>query len=31
MFVKKVWIVAGEFRVVMEDVDELASDMLACG
>lgn len=23
MFVKKVWIVAGEFRVVMEDVDEL--------
>lgn len=31
MFVEKVGVVAGEFRVVMEDVDELATDMLARG
>lgn len=31
MFVEKVWVVASEFRVVMEDVDEFASDTLAHG
>ena len=29
VFVEKVGVVAGEFRVVMEDVDELASDKVS--
>jgi hypothetical protein len=31
VFVEKVGVVAGEFGVVMQDVDELATDRLARG